>query len=366
MITENERVFNLATRISLYTEDVKEGQTGNITQTLNNIKKLLKEVLNNVKYDNLGKLSKTNLELLISKVRKFQQSEYTAYIDKTMANLRAFSDIQREVNKIVWATHYVTFDTQKDETIKPLSYEETEAVYTEESESSLLAPLLGFSALTDDGAKLWNSITNTAIPANGLYVLPFLKTFSASAQASVERAIRKAWAQKLTVNQTIQLLMGDGANEFTKTNEIKKIKNQSDAVTHTIYAQAASIAAASTASAFFRRYVWNSVIDSGTTVICRRRNKKTYVYGLGPLPPAHVRCRSSTAPVSTSGDIVSISFFNWIAQQPYEIQVDHLGIDQADFLNSEDVNAEEFDAYQTHKPLTFSQFKNKINKILIQ
>lgn len=43
-------------------------------------------------------------------------------------------------------------------------------------------------------------------------------------------------------------------------------------------------------------YVWVSVIDSRTTDICTQRDGTVYEMGEGPLPPAHIRCRSTIAP----------------------------------------------------------------------
>lgn len=43
-------------------------------------------------------------------------------------------------------------------------------------------------------------------------------------------------------------------------------------------------------------YQWVSVIDSRTTEICRERDGTVYAYGEGPMPPAHINCRSMVIP----------------------------------------------------------------------
>ena len=48
------------------------------------------------------------------------------------------------------------------------------------------------------------------------------------------------------------------------------------------------------------RYLWESVIDSHTTDICRSLNGNTYDVGAGPLPPAMYNCRSSIVPLAKS------------------------------------------------------------------
>jgi SPP1 gp7 family putative phage head morphogenesis protein len=49
-----------------------------------------------------------------------------------------------------------------------------------------------------------------------------------------------------------------------------------------------------------RGVVWVSVLDNRTTPICRSRDGEVYPVGKGPRPPAHVGCRSTTAPVLKS------------------------------------------------------------------
>jgi len=45
-----------------------------------------------------------------------------------------------------------------------------------------------------------------------------------------------------------------------------------------------------------RCYIWISVLDGRTTIYCRNQNGRIYVYGFGPLPPAHPHCRSTIMP----------------------------------------------------------------------
>jgi SPP1 gp7 family putative phage head morphogenesis protein len=47
---------------------------------------------------------------------------------------------------------------------------------------------------------------------------------------------------------------------------------------------------------YAKYYSWVSVIDSRTTAICTQRDGTVYEMGEGPLPPAHIRCRSTIAP----------------------------------------------------------------------
>lgn len=48
-----------------------------------------------------------------------------------------------------------------------------------------------------------------------------------------------------------------------------------------------------------RQYIWLSVLDDRTSVICRGRSNNIYEVGKGPLPPAHYRCFDKDTDVLT-------------------------------------------------------------------
>jgi SPP1 gp7 family putative phage head morphogenesis protein len=90
------------------------------------------------------------------------------------------------------------------------------------------------------------------------------------------------------------------------------------------------LAQAAVASTLYRRYEWVSVIDAVTTAVCRERNGKIYIYGEGPIPPAHPRCRSSIVPITVGNDLddVPASYYAWIKKQPKSVQDDILGVQE--------------------------------------
>ena len=52
---------------------------------------------------------------------------------------------------------------------------------------------------------------------------------------------------------------------------------------------------------------WVATLDSRTTMICASRDGQVYPIDSGPRPPAHINCRSSTAPVLKSWKEMGIS-----------------------------------------------------------
>jgi SPP1 gp7 family putative phage head morphogenesis protein len=91
---------------------------------------------------------------------------------------------------------------------------------------------------------------------------------------------------------------------------------------------------------------WLSTLDSRTTPICQLRDGNLYPVGVGPRPPAHPNCRSTTVPITKSWrelgiDVDEISgltrssmngqvpadttYFDWLSGQTSAIQLEVLG-----------------------------------------
>ena len=117
-------------------------------------------------------------------------------------------------------------------------------------------------------------------------------------------------------------------------------------------------------SALFGRYVWWSVMDGNTTEVCRSRNRKVYRYGTGPLPLAHIRCRSHTAPATSASDLAEETFYTWLARQPIDVQDDILGEEGGEAIRSGKLKPNDIPKYEADKPLTYEQFRKKIKEVL--
>jgi hypothetical protein len=141
---------------------------------------------------------------------------------------------------------------------------------------------------------------------------------------------------------------------------------QANAVVETSFAHIASIVSQAIASAMFAHYVWVSIIDGSTTAICRERDDNVYRYGVGPIPPAHYRCRSVTVPLaSIVGKMDTPTLFAWMRKQPADVQRELLGKEAFSLLSSGKLTAKEFANIPTVKALPLNQFKSKLGLILL-
>jgi SPP1 gp7 family putative phage head morphogenesis protein len=73
-------------------------------------------------------------------------------------------------------------------------------------------------------------------------------------------------------------------------------------------------------------YEWRSTLDSRTTPVCQVRDGQRYKVGTGPLPPAHVACRSTTTAILDGFPPPKrVTYEDWIKRQSSGVQDEVLG-----------------------------------------
>jgi SPP1 gp7 family putative phage head morphogenesis protein len=107
-----------------------------------------------------------------------------------------------------------------------------------------------------------------------------------------------------------------------------------------------------------KKYRWISVLDSRTTAICRSRSNKIYTVGEGPVPPAHIRCRSTIVRYSPS-DVVPTSYDEWLRGQPIGVIVDILGKAKAALYLNGKITLDSY-VTPTGRELTLKEIKSKL------
>ena len=344
-LRDNKRLYDISTRLAVYVERVKVSQARQFNNVLQELDEEFRKLLGRTDYRNLDALSKAKLNKLIVELRDSQSKVYSAYTQRLISQLQKFMHFDLAVNRRVWVSAFK--ESEIGESEKPLS--------DEDSKEFLLGLYKGASGSATEDGKVWTQITNAPIPANGLYLVPFLKVFSTSAQAGVENLVRKAWANKWSFEQLM--------NELTNT-QVSKIRNQATSVIHTAISHVAGIVSGNVQSVLFDYYVWVSVMDSHTTDICRGRNQKVYRLGKGPLPPAHIRCRSHTVPSKGNNDTIAETFYAWLTRQPDDIQIETVGKNGYEKLKAGTLKAADVSKYEVAEPLSFEEFAAKVEKIL--
>lgn len=361
----NARLYDVLTRHQIYVEGVKTFHARQFNEVLRELQTELNRLFFGVQSSTLDGLTKAALRSLIIELKKAQSRVYNAYSEKLIKQLKTFMQADVKVTKII----YSTMGKPEGEDEEPVDEEEAdedlEAAY-EENEGENLYPLAFFSNAHNGGdySKLWGAVTNAPIPANGILLLPFINGFINSASSSVENIVRKGYANRSNVQDVLNEIVGTGQRNY-RDGAFSRINSQAGAVTATVIQHISSIAQAGIASAFFGRYRWASVIDSGTTEICRSRNNKIYKYGEGPLPPAHIKCRSKTIPVAENDDSEpTTDYYSWLKSQPNVIQDDIIGTQKAGALRSGKTKQKDLSQFEGIGPLSVEDFVSKLGNIL--
>ena len=362
-LSDNMRLYDIATRSQVYIEGVKVQMAREFNFVLAELRIELNRLLNRVKYKTLDGLTKAELNRLVLSLRESQSRIYSKYTQQLIKQLKDFMAVNLEMNRRAYSLAHAEMNMEDGETTPKVPTDAQAIEYIkQQNESSNIIPLFGIASVTGNNDRLWSAVTNAPIPANGLYLLPFVKTFATSAQAGVENTIRKAWSNGWTLQETIAELTGEDAKQGT-SSQLQRVGVQASAVLATAVQHVSAIVGAGVVSALFGWYMWHSVMDSRTTEICSSRNHRRYRYGAGPIPPAHIRCRSHIAPIVGNDDIAAETFYTWAVRQPENVQDDILGEANAEALRNGSLKEKDLERYEP-RPLTLEAFRRKINEIL--
>jgi len=165
-------------------------------------------------------------------------------------------------------------------------------------------PLIVLAPEEADSAWV-KSATLTTITGDGLVVGDLMHGFFGGVVAGVSKTLRAGMATNQPSGEIVAALSKTGSTS-----------GRLGAFISTALVAAAAAAFVRFAGRAAPRYIWVSVLDSGTTDICRSLDAKTFEVGKGPKPPMHVRCRSTTAPYTAQDTPAKVGLISkWLLNQ---------------------------------------------------
>lgn len=295
-------LFDILVRHQIYLEGLKAGRSKDFPQVLGRLDYALRQQLSLIQYENLGEANKTELNKLLVGLREAMRSVFNPW-------LRSL---------VVWLERFVVVEA-----------EAFGAYFNTEAEP---APIFAASKTEPMGA-------------NGLFWVPFLNGSATYAMTRLERLVTNGYANRLTKTEIINGFLGTKARGY-KDGIGRQLDNATVAAIATVMQHLSAQANMTLAKKAFGQYEWVSVLDDATTDICRSRDGNIYPYGKGPIPPAHVRCRSIIVPNYSRAPTPDLRFDMWAKRQP------------ASFLN------DAFDGppsgrYEGSAALTLEQYRGK-------
>lgn len=247
----------------------------------------------------------------------------------------------------------------------------------------LVWPTSAPAMATPAASAAWAATLAAPVQATGQLLEPFTKSFTARAVSLIERTIRVGIAQGLTTADIVRQLRGTKAANYRDGLIAGILKREGDAMVRTSIQHvniAGQMAVAEANADHVKRYRWLSTLDSRTSQICRSLDGNIYLMGKGPLPPAHINCRSfilllvdgidptqGTKRASKGSDggqqvDASITYYEWLKTQPYAFQVDALGAARAALFRKGGLTPQQFADLNLDKnfqPLTLEQMRKK-------
>lgn len=247
---------------------------------------------------------------------------------------------------------------------------------------SLVWPSVAPALASPAAAAVWAATLAAPVQATGQLLEPFVGSWGPRMLARVEGAVRTGYAQGRTTQQIIQQVRGTKAAKFQDGIIGGSAKRDAAAVVRTSIQQvsaAAQQAVYEENDDFVEGYQWVSTLDSRTTSQCRSLDGRVFKLGKGPMPPAHVNCRSTTIPKIKGIDLLEgttraskgpkpgqvpadETYYEWLKRQPASFQEDALGKSRYQLFRNGGLTAQQFADLALDKnfqPLTLEQMRQK-------
>lgn len=328
-------LLDIVTRQQIYLEGVKLEQSTRFNSVIRELNKELRLLFAGLSFETLDEMSKTALNNFIREVRKMQKKVFNQYTTQLLKMLREFMIVEKNLTTDLMED-FTELETPKDK--------------------------------VKDNDSLWSIILAAAIPGNGILLRSFVAGFAISSIVTIENLIRQGHANKDSVKVALESITGTKDVKF-KNGAFSRIFNNARSVINTSFQHVSAITKHSVQSLFYDCYEWISVIDSKTTEICRSRDGKVYRMFEGPLPPAHINCRSATRPVecpvdpNKPRDSSNETYYEWLKRQSTAFLNDFLGKQKTSALISGKKSTFDFTKFNSGQQLTFDDYLSKLNII---
>lgn len=228
--------------------------------------------------------------------------------------------------------------------------------------------------INEASERLWASTRRSIVPGAGIEVNRFFPNLANNIKEEIKQALRFGYANNDTITQTKRAVIGT-VRLRRRDGLLNKFFNRARSVTSTLLQHTAMLGGASVAALLFRRrlltdkYVWKSVLDAGTTRICRFRNNLVFTLKQAVYPPAHWACRSKVIFVPVGVSVKTIqnlpsNLYSWIRTQPNRIQNIVLGRRRADELRAGNLTRETIGRFSAPGVKDLIQYQRALDIIL--
>lgn len=306
-------LFEALVRHQLYLEGLKLGRSAKFNATMRQIERELRQQLGFVRVENIGDMTKAQLAVFLRDLKE--------------ALWKILNPEQAALNE--WLQEFIGIDrTLFIELYGKSTSAEREALRRAASASSI-----------------WTQARNMPMGANGILAPSFIQASRANIVSTIQNLAAQSYSNSETTADLAKAWFGTPEVKG-KDGALSRLERANKAVENTVIQHVSATTNTNVAKQAFEEYEWVSVIDDVTTKICRSRDGKRYKYGEGPLPPAHVNCRSTVLPVGAeTGEVDYLdTFAKWARATPDSVLKDIFGDKTPDPSNVKALTLEGFKA----------------------
>lgn len=338
--------FDASVRHAVLLERLKAGQTRKILAFL---REMDREVRSRLSGDELTGVQRGRLELLLADIGAAIETILQRATRRLTADLRDISAAE------------AAFQARAL----------TEAVQNPRWEAALPAP-------QQIHAAVFAAPLAARGAAGGKLLDAFLRDFTQTQVDAVTGVIRRGVFEGKTNAELVREIRGTRALRYSD-GILATTKRQAEAVVRTAVQHVSHVARLETMAAnatAVKQYEWVSTLDNRTSEICQSLSGQRFPVGEGPVPPAHVNCRSTIVPVlderfaflregatqsSQFGPVdAKLTYFEWLKRQPAPFQDAVIGPTRGKLLRNGGLSAKRFAELQLSRnfqPLTLAEMQ---------
>ena len=316
---DNLKLHDIAVRNAILLESLKKYEISKRGKVFRQLRKELDTVMRKVQYEDLGLMTKKEVAKLLRELKAAHAGFYDVVGSGLIKTVEDFSGGKLVASKSLWAN--VSLDINSEEEVDDLVGDDDVDTYVRDAGSDGSVPL----AFLLGGSLLLERLLKEPVPALGISLGSMVERYGKQSEERLSALVMQAWGSGYTWKQLHGALLGSPGVRQGHNGYVAQIQAQFASVIDTSMGFANDfVDAAVTSAVLSKRYRWVSVMDHRTSAICKERNGRIFVAGKGPLPPAHMRCRSTTVPVVDElGDAnsdIHESMEAWHKRQPESIK----------------------------------------------
>lgn len=265
--------------------------------------------------------------------------------------------------------------------------------------SDNLQPLAGYSAglevkglteiVSDTGLKFnaptaeiaYDYAKTAPVQATGQMLESFIGSWPEVDTKRIQGIVSTGWAQNKPLMTMVREVVGTRKNNYAD-GALNVSQRNAGAIIHTATqhtANAARMKVYESNGDIIKGYTWTSTLDRRTTPQCRSLDGLVFEAGKGPMPPLHIRCRSTTVPklakefdfldegaTRASGGpkpgpvSADETYYSWLKKQPKGFQDRAIGHVRGKLLRDGGLTSERFASLnlgRDFQPLTLKEMK---------